>query len=897
VTDEPSTGHLTPEAFAKIREVFAATCDLPHAERTAAIQNICAGNEAIGRAVEELLVAHDHASATLDPDNAQLGRHILELSQPSNRPEHIGPYRITGTIGQGGMGIVYLAQQSNPQREVALKIVRRGHNSGSILTRFGREIRVLGRLEHPCITRIYEAGTATIADEPVEYFAMEYVRGQRLTDAADTLKLDLAARVELVAKVADAVQHAHTKGVIHRDLKPANILVSDTSSDPSVTQTDSLSSRGGPQPKILDFGVARLLEPETQYSAVTEAGLVIGTIGYMSPEQVGGDTDAVDARSDVYAMGVILYELLTGRMPHELRSKQIAEAARIVRDDAPAPLNATGNRTRRLFSADLETIVLHAMEKDRERRYPTAAALADDLRRFLRNETILARPPSATYQFAMFTRRNRGLVSGVAAALLATIAGLVFSTVMYSRAELARADAAANGRLSSAVRDYMIDGLLMAASPDRQGYEVKMLDVLTNASDGLHERFAKNPEVEGSIRADLANVLTQIGKQPESKKEYLLAIPLLEKAVGHDAELTIKVLNGYSATLQDLHENEEWLRVARDNLARAERVLPELHPNRLHAMTNVGGSLVTLARYDEARPVLEQAYQRGLAAKNFEVQSNANSWLIACERAAGNKAVVLEMRRRAYDDIVAELGPDHRNSLISRSNYAVALLQETKIDEAVKVIEGLPEAVERQYPPGHPIRAMVYGVASIIYGSANQYERAEVFCVKAYDLQTSLVKEFDWMTEQRIHALRQLYARWPGHHEQLITWSLHGIKGRMMLAHDNEQKNLPDVLDAVLEHCKRAELPMERKQLLDLVWQRRDELAPQGHPRRAAFYGNFARASHIERHRSRFAEAMSLANESLAYATEADVARGIIAAATAMTADSLTTPPPPAATQ
>ena len=186
--------------------------------------------------------------------------------------------------------------------------------------------------------------------------------------------------------VADAVQHAHAKGVIHRDLKPANILVAD---EAAVADTGTHTHSAGAQPKVLDFGVARVSEPDTQHTALTEAGLVIGTVSYMSPEQLSGDNDAVDARSDVFAIGVILYELLTGRLPHDIRSKPIAEAARVVRDEEPAPLNAPGNTNAGRFDRNLETIVAHATARDRDRRYATAAALADDLRRYLRNEPIL----------------------------------------------------------------------------------------------------------------------------------------------------------------------------------------------------------------------------------------------------------------------------------------------------------------------------------------------------------------------------------------------------------------------------------------------------------------------------------------------------------------------------
>jgi serine/threonine protein kinase len=317
----------------------------------------------------------------------------------------IGRYRIVRLIGDGGMGAVYEAEQESPRRTVALKLVKPEFTSLELLRRFEQESRALGRLQHPGIAQIYEAGAADTGHGPQPYFAMEFIHGKSLREYAGQHHLSARDRLELLARVCDAVHHAHQRGLIHRDLKPDNILVDESG-----------------QPKVLDFGVARVTDGDMQTTLWTGIGQLVGTLAYMSPEQVLDHPLELDTRSDVYALGVVLYELLAKRMPYSI-GKTVLEAARAIREADPARLSSFD----RSYRGDIETIAARALEKDKTLRYSSAAELAADIRRYLNDEPIVARPPSASYQLQKFARRNKALVTGIVAVLVVSVAGAAYA--------------------------------------------------------------------------------------------------------------------------------------------------------------------------------------------------------------------------------------------------------------------------------------------------------------------------------------------------------------------------------------------------------------------------------------------------------------------------------------
>ncbi len=438
----------------RVEHVFGEAVALEPDAREAFLDRACRGDPALRREVESLLAHHHDGQDAFSDDRVGLGYELLgaatrvRRSRPAGRdaagpvpplPEAIGCYRILQRIGEGGMGTVYLAEQGNPRRRVALKMIRAGIMSHGMLRRFQFEADVLGRLQHPGIAQIYEAGEVDTPAGPQPYFAMEYVDGIELREYAKRCELGTRARLELLARVCDAVHHAHQRGIVHRDLKPDNVIV---------VQETAVTAAGGAaefaqlgQPKVLDFGVARATGSDVQMTTVrTDVGQLVGTLTYMSPEQVAGDSRQLDIRSDIYALGVILYELLAGKPPFDLRHKSIPEAARIIREDEPTRLGSM----RTVFRGDIDTIACKALEKHRQRRYQSAAEMATDIRRYLAHEPIAAHPPSTFYQLAKFARRNKGLVAGIVLSFVMLVIGTALSLTFAVNAIHSRNLAKAN---------------------------------------------------------------------------------------------------------------------------------------------------------------------------------------------------------------------------------------------------------------------------------------------------------------------------------------------------------------------------------------------------------------------------------------------------------------------
>ena len=420
---------MNSNSYQRVKEVFFAVQQCASHDRGAVLQRECGDDVPLRREVESLL-AHSDASLRFELTPQQVADFLNSSAAAVtfaevNCVEQIGEFRVLHVLGEGGMGVVYLAEQELPKRTVAVKVMRTGLVSSSALNRFEREMLALGRLQHPGIAQIYAAGTGPLrfrgaqdAHAVVPYFAMEYIRGASLIDHAHAHSLNTLDRLALLASVCDAVHYAHTQGIVHRDLKPTNVLVDQYG-----------------QPKILDFGIAQMTDADVQVTTIqTDVAQLVGTLPYMSPEQASGGAAPIDRRSDIYTLGVIGFELLTGCLPYNVRSTTLAEALRVIMDADPDALGAFN----RSFRGDLETVIGKALEKEPARRYASAFDLAEDLRRYLRHEPIIARPQTASYQLKKFVKRNRIFVGALGAVFFTLLLSLALISIYAYQATVAR---------------------------------------------------------------------------------------------------------------------------------------------------------------------------------------------------------------------------------------------------------------------------------------------------------------------------------------------------------------------------------------------------------------------------------------------------------------------------
>lgn len=610
-------------------------------------------------------------------------------------PEAIGRYRIVRLLGAGGMGSVYEAEQDFPHRTVALKVIRAGYADPAMLRRFENETQALGRLQHPGIAQIYEAGTAETAFGKQPYIAMEMVPGRTLLEYGEQRHLTVAQRLQLMAKVCDAVQHAHQRGLIHRDLKPANIVVGEDG-----------------QPKILDFGIARLTDADAQATRQTSMGELIGTLAYMSPEQVSGDPDEVDTRSDVYALGVILYELLAGKAPYET-GRQIHETMRAIREEEPAPLSAV-NRT---FRGDIETIAGKALEKDKSRRYGSAAEMGADLRRYLHDEPIVARPPSTTYQIRKFARRNRALVTGVAAVFVVLVAGVVASTREAILARRAQRNAEQQTAIAQAVNDFLQNDLLGQASAYNQAKpdpNITVRTVLDRAAQNVAGNFQAQPAVEGAIRNTIGRTYMDLGLYPEARRQLEDALRLTRTADGARSPSAIQ-------TLLNLEEDEEVgghyaqaESYARQAMETSRQALGADNPRTIQAMDRLTSVLDYEGKYAEAEPLAREALEKSRRVLGEDSRGTLNAMyylgLVVFEEGKYQEAEALDTRALAGRQKL--LGPDHPDTLSVMNNLGAVYGAERKYAKAAALDQQLVEIRSKVLGPEHPdtLDAMVnYG--------------------------------------------------------------------------------------------------------------------------------------------------------------------------------------------
>ncbi len=622
-------------------------------------------------------------TSSLGPDG---GRAFSQPADDKSTPTQIGPFKIVGTIGEGGMGTVYEAEQESPKRTVALKVIRAGLASAGMLKRFELESQVLGRLQHPGIGQVYQAGTADTESGKHPYFAMEYVRGVDLRKFVNQKNLSTHERLDLLAKICDAVHHAHQKGVIHRDLKPGNILVDQSG-----------------QPKILDFGVARATDSDMQVTTMqTDVGQLIGTLQYMSPEQVAADPNDLDTRSDVYALGVIAYEMMAGQAPYNLKNKMIHEVARIIREEEPTALSATS----RVFRGDIETIVIKAMEKEKERRYQSAAEIAEDVRRYLKDEPILARPQSAIYQLQKFAKRNKALASGLLVAMTALVIGMATSTYLYIQAESARQGEAeqrvlAQDREAEAVKARSAEEEQRKLAEQREEEAIKARAETQARADELKTVTEFQQSMLGEIDAEtmgrgiVAAQREDIRGQMESEGAEAVEI---ETALSSFDELVAKT-NATNLALKVVDENV---------LARAVKTIDEEFSDQPLTQAALQQTVATtyerIGLYESAMPLQQQTLKTrrrilgDVHTETFESISDMGTLL----ESMGKLKEAELYYREALEGVRRVMGDDHAGTLASIQNMGNLLAKMGKLEEAMSYYSEALEDSRRVLGDDHP---------------------------------------------------------------------------------------------------------------------------------------------------------------------------------------------------
>ncbi len=727
---------MTSPRFQRIREIVLEARAHDEPSRREFVERACEGDADLRSEVLKLL-AHDDPESVL-----RTGRFAVDLDAPERPaepasarplPDRIGSYRILGVLGEGGMGRVYEAEQATTRRRVAVKVVRYGARLDDHHVKlFLREVRALGLLKHPGIAAVHEAGQT---DDGEHYLVMELVDGEPLDDYLRRTAPDdpgsrsvIRQRLALFLEITDAIAYAHLRGVIHRDIKPANILVS----DPTRPGPDGSAPAPVPPIKVLDFGLARLTDPDVSMtSPLSEVGRIQGTPAYMSPEQVRGDPDAIDIRTDVYSLGVILYEMLTGRRPYDLEGKPLHEVLRIVSDSPPVRADSVVRGLR----GDIQTILQKALAKDPERRYQSVRTLADDIERYLGDQPIVARPPSATYQLRKLVARHK-----MPFAFLATLFVLLvaFGVAMSVQLRLQRREAQRAERISAFLQE-----MLASADPAAAGRDATVREVLDLTARDVSRGLDDEPDVRATIHHTIGEAYLALGEFEASEEQIRAALDIWKERTSLDDEHRIRsevVLGNVLRSRGRYAEAESLLTgalaVRRRTLgADARAVAATLH--------DLAGVVHLRSRLAEAESLLVEAMavcRRVGPGADVELARCLNA-LSSVEKDRGRlepaerySREALTIRRELYDG-------DHPQVATSLSDLSLILSARGKHAEAREIGREALEQWRRLVGNEHPTVATSLGNLAYVIAADGNHAAAEPFHREALELKHKLLGE------------------------------------------------------------------------------------------------------------------------------------------------------------
>ena len=707
----------------------------------------------------------------------------------------IGAYRIIRLLGSGGFGSVYLAEQDEPvRRQVALKILKLGMDTDEIVHRFEAERQVLALMSHPAVAKVFDAG---VTERGRPFFVMEFVPGPSIGRYCDHQRLSTRDRVRLFIDVCNAMQHAHQKGIIHRDLKPSNILV---------TEQD-----GRPQPKVIDFGIAKAIrESSAAHALQTIPGVAIGTPEYMSPEQADAEGQDVDTRTDVYALGMVLYELLTGALPHTLdrtRRPSVFELREWVRsgetirpstrismlgDELEAvsdKRNTTPTGLRRELRGELEWIVLKALERDRTLRYGSVFELGEDLTRLLNNEPVRAGPPTATYRARKFCSRHRGAVLAAAVTAGALLAGTgvaLIGLVSAQRAaedaraaeqqtgialesaetERREAEAARNEAQQDATRarevSAFLERLLTSVDPAVAGPSVRVLDALEIAEADLRDGTFTHPVSLATVHGALGESYQSLSEYPRATEHLAARVALFTEVFGDDDARTHRARISLGANYLHLAEFDR----ARDTLESARNRLSDIagpdDPGTLRAVSSLGRLELELGNFDTAearfRTVLEATERRpGASVQDIAAARADVGWALMEQNRLDESEALF---RQITDELAQALGPTHPLTLRTRDALGNVLLILGRNDEAIEVYASILEARKATVGDENPLTLWAMNnLANAMTEDPDRYEEARGLLERVLELQRARFGNRHPFTITTLNNLAAVYRR------------------------------------------------------------------------------------------------------------------------------------------